>query len=118
MIIEVVGLKGCFWCTRVVELFRGEGLRIHSYKSLDKSSPDSYESDLASVRHKLGSPPDQKISFPDQKSRSWPPTRMRWLRVNVESTTSRIPMLVFGHCPNLCSMVLLCDKRDVLFLFV
>jgi len=39
-------------------------------------------------------------------------------RVNVESTTSRIPMLVFGHCPNLYSMVLLCDKRDVLFLFV
>jgi glutaredoxin len=64
MIIEVVSLKGCFWCTRVVELIEGEGLRIHSYKILDKSRPESYESDLAGVRQKLGSPPGKKISFP------------------------------------------------------
>lgn len=69
MIIEVVSLKGCYWCTRVVQLIEREGLRIHSYKVLDKNS-DSYaaqkEELLSLVRAGLHAVPGQKMqtSFP------------------------------------------------------
>jgi len=39
MKIEIVSLKGCYWCTRAVQLVEKSGFGIASYRMMDKSSP-------------------------------------------------------------------------------
>lgn len=44
MRIEIVSLRDCYWCARAVQLVERSGLRVSSYRLLDKSSA-SYAQD-------------------------------------------------------------------------